>query len=117
MCLKPPAGKTNQVFKSALAKYSPKWVWKGLDKNSLLNSRAEKQQRVAIARALLNTPEIIIADEPTGNLDPQTNLEIMEVFQKLHQQGMSVLMATHDYNMIVKFPGKSCAVTKEPSMR
>ena len=65
-----------------------------------------EQQRVAIARALLNTPEIIIADEPTGNLDPQTSLEIMEVFQKLHQQGMSVLMATHDYNMIVKFPGK-----------
>ena len=65
-----------------------------------------QQQRVAIARALLNMPEIIIADEPTGNLDPQTSLEIMEVFQKLHQQGMTVLMATHDYNMIVKFPGK-----------
>ena len=65
-----------------------------------------EQQRVAIARALLNTPEIIIADEPTGNLDPQTSLEIMEVFRKLHQQGMTVLMATHDYNMIVKFPGK-----------
>jgi cell division transport system ATP-binding protein len=65
-----------------------------------------EQQRVAIARALLNTPEIIIADEPTGNLDPQTSLEIMGVFQKLHQQGMTVLMATHDYNMIVKFPGK-----------
>lgn len=65
-----------------------------------------EQQRVAIARALLNTPSIIIADEPTGNLDPQTSLEIMEVFRKLHQQGMTVLMATHDYNMIVKFPGK-----------
>ncbi len=65
-----------------------------------------EQQRVAIARALLNTPDIIIADEPTGNLDPQTSLEIMEVFRKLHQQGMTVLMATHDYNMIVKFPGK-----------
>lgn len=65
-----------------------------------------EQQRVAIARALLNTPEIIIADEPTGNLDPQTSLEVMEVFRKLHQQGMTVLMATHDYNMIVKFPGK-----------
>ena len=63
-------------------------------------------QRVAIARALLNMPEIIIADEPTGNLDPQTSLEVMEVFQKLHKEGMTVLMATHDYNMIVKFPGK-----------
>ena len=65
-----------------------------------------EQQRVAIARALLNMPEIIIADEPTGNLDPQTSLEVMEVFQKLHKEGMTVLMATHDYNMIVKFPGK-----------
>lgn len=65
-----------------------------------------EQQRVAIARALLNTPDIIIADEPTGNLDPQTSLEIMSVFQKLHQKGMTILMATHDYNMIVKFPGK-----------
>ncbi len=65
-----------------------------------------EQQRAAIARALLNTPEFIIADEPTGNLDPQTSLEIMEVFQELHQQGMTILMATHDYNMIVKFPGK-----------
>ena len=65
-----------------------------------------EQQRVGIARALLNTPTLIIADEPTGNLDPQTSMEIMGVFQQLHQQGMTVLMATHDYNMIVKFPGK-----------
>ena len=65
-----------------------------------------EQQRTAIARALLNTPELIIADEPTGNLDPQTSNEVMEVFKRLHRQGMSVFMATHDYNMIVKFPGK-----------
>lgn len=65
-----------------------------------------EQQRVAIARALLNEPELIIADEPTGNLDPQTSLEIMEVFRSLHQKGMTIIMATHDYNMIVKFPGK-----------
>ena len=65
-----------------------------------------EQQRTAIARALLNTPELIIADEPTGNLDPQTSNEVMEVFKRLHKQGMAVFMATHDYNMIVKFPGK-----------
>ena len=65
-----------------------------------------EQQRVAIARALLNHPELIIADEPTGNLDPETSQEIMQLFRKLHAEGMRVIMATHDYNMIMKFPGK-----------
>lgn len=65
-----------------------------------------EQQRVAIARALLNNPEIIIADEPTGNLDPQTSQEIMGLFKKLNKNGMTILMATHDYNMILKFPAK-----------
>jgi cell division transport system ATP-binding protein len=50
--------------------------------------------------------ELIIADEPTGNLDPETSQEIMQLFRKLHAEGMSVIMATHDYNMIMKFPGK-----------
>ena len=65
-----------------------------------------EQQRIAIARALLNNPKLIIADEPTGNLDPQTSLEIMKLFKSLHEKGMTLLMATHDYNMIVQFPGK-----------
>ena len=65
-----------------------------------------EQQRVAIARALLNYPELIIADEPTGNLDPETSQEIMQLFQKLHDGGIGIIMATHDYNMIIKFPGK-----------
>lgn len=65
-----------------------------------------EQQRVAIARALLNHPELIIADEPTGNIDPETSQEIMHLFRKLHTGGISIVMATHDYNMIVKFPGK-----------
>jgi cell division transport system ATP-binding protein len=65
-----------------------------------------EQQRVAIARSLLNHPELIIADEPTGNLDPETSQEIMQLFKELHTGGISIVMATHDYNMIVKFPGK-----------
>ncbi len=64
-----------------------------------------EQQRIAIARALLNDPEIILADEPTGNLDPETSKEIMQLFKQLHQKGMTIIMATHDYNMILKFPG------------
>ena len=55
-----------------------------------------EQQRVAIARALLNEPELIIADEPTGNLDPETSQEIMQLFRKLHSEGISVIMATQD---------------------
>ena len=66
-----------------------------------------EQQRIAIARSLLNHPELIIADEPTGNLDPETSQEIMLLFKELHKGGISIIMATHDYNMIIKFPGKT----------
>lgn len=66
-----------------------------------------EQQRVGIARALLNDPELILADEPTGNLDPQTSVEVMEVLQDLNKKGHNILMATHDYAMIMKFPGKT----------
>ena len=65
-----------------------------------------EQQRVAIARSLLNNPELIIADEPTGNLDPETSLEIIELFQRLNKIGTSIIIATHDYNLILKLKGK-----------
>ena len=66
-----------------------------------------EQQRIAIARALLNNPEIILADEPTGNLDPQTSVEVMEVLQEINKNGNTILMATHDYALLLKYPSKT----------
>jgi cell division transport system ATP-binding protein len=65
-----------------------------------------EQQRVVIARALLNHPEIILADEPTGNLDPKVSDDIMNLLIQISNSGTAILMATHDYRIIQKFPGK-----------
>lgn len=65
-----------------------------------------EQQRIVVARALLNNPEIILADEPTGNLDPETSEEIMLLLKQISLSGTAVLMATHDYNLIRSFPSR-----------
>ena len=66
-----------------------------------------EQQRISIARAILNNPNLILADEPTGNLDPATSKEIMNLLIDINNQGSTVLMATHDYDMISNFPKKT----------
>ena len=66
-----------------------------------------EQQRISIARAILNKPNLILADEPTGNLDPGTSKEIMNLLIKINNQGSTILMATHDYDMISNFPKRT----------
>lgn len=70
-----------------------------------------EQQSVAIARALLNSPSVILADEPTGNLDPETTNDIMKLLMKIRNNKTTILMATHNYNLILKYPSRviSCA--------
>ncbi len=65
-----------------------------------------EQQRVVIARALINEPQILIADEPTGNLDPEVSSGILKVFQQINRSGTAILMATHSYGLIKKFPNR-----------
>ncbi|MFL0205715.1 ATP-binding cassette domain-containing protein [Aquirufa sp. 2-AUSEE-184A6] len=65
-----------------------------------------EQQRICIARAILNNPVLLLADEPTGHLDPEVSLEIMQLFKELNQSGMAIIMASHDYNTMTKVPGQ-----------
>ena len=92
-----------------------KQIWDVLEKVGLIGKGSKmpheisggEQQRVTIARALLNQPEIILADEPTGNLDPETSAEIMKLFQDISKNGTSVLFATHDMLLYNKFPART----------
>ena len=65
-----------------------------------------EQQRIVIARAILNTPDIILADEPTGNLDPETSRQIVELLRNIRDKGSTVIMTTHNMQLLEEFPGK-----------
>jgi cell division transport system ATP-binding protein len=76
-----------------------------------------EQQRVCIARALINDPEIILADEPTGNLDPETSSEIVKLLHDISKAGTSVIIATHNHFLIEKFPGRVVQLDRGKVMR
>ncbi|MDC0592868.1 ATP-binding cassette domain-containing protein [Flavobacteriaceae bacterium] len=101
--------KINSRIKEVLQKVNLDYV---IDKYPFELSGGE-QQRVAISRALLNNPEIILADEPTGNLDPATSSEIMSLIKEINERGTTILIATHDYDIISKFPEKTIRIEKE----
>jgi cell division transport system ATP-binding protein len=76
----------------------------GKEKRSPISLSSGEQQRVGIARAVVNRPSILLADEPTGNLDPQLSGEIIKLFEQFHQVGVTVLVATHDLELIKPLP-------------
>lgn len=75
-----------------------------------------EQQRVCIARAIVNDPWVLLADEPTGNLDPGVSEEIIKLLVSLHHQGMTLLMATHDYQLVRSYPSRTFAFMKNTLM-
>ena len=75
-----------------------------------LNLSGGEQQRIAIARALVREPIVILADEPTGNLDPDTSLEILEYLKKINHNGIAVIIATHDYELARHYPSKTMQI-------
>lgn len=76
-----------------------------------------EKQRVAIARAVINRPEIIIADEPTGNLDPETSMEIMKIFTEINRRGTTLIMATHDKDIVNKLQKRVIELKKGSVIR
>jgi cell division transport system ATP-binding protein len=75
-------------------------------KNKMHQLSGGEKQRIAIARAIINEPKLIIADEPTGNLDPETSKEILDILYKISVRGTSVLIATHNYELVKKYKSR-----------
>ena len=99
--------KKSKAYIQDKIKYALKLVnLEGFENRSVDSLSGGQQQRIAIARALLNKPKIIIADEPTGNLDPETAASIVSLLQAASKEGTAVVMSTHNIHLIDLFPGK-----------
>lgn len=102
--MKATGWKDNAKMKNRLAEVLMQVGLGAVEKKMPHQLSGGEQQRVVIARALLNEPLILIADEPTGNLDPEVAQGIMKIFQQINKSGTAILMATHSYGLIKKFP-------------
>lgn len=104
--MKATGWKDNAKMKNRLAEVLMQVGLGSVEKKMPHQLSGGEQQRVVIARALVNEPLILIADEPTGNLDPQVASEILKLFQQINKSGTAILMATHSYGLIRKFPAR-----------
>ena len=104
--------KNKQAMKQRIDDVLEKVNLKHKDFNMPHQLSGGEQQRVVIARALLNNPDLILADEPTGNLDPETSEEIMQILFDIAASGRGVIMATHNYSLLKKFPSKTLKCEK-----
>jgi cell division transport system ATP-binding protein len=96
------AGYSHQDIKRRVRAVLDKFDLAGKEKSSTLSLSGGEQQRVGIARAVVNKPSVILADEPTGNLDPELATEIMHLFKQFKQVGVTVLIATHDLSQVIE---------------
>lgn len=111
--LKATGWKIEKAIENRINKVMERVGMKSKLKNMPHELSGGEQQRVVIARAILNDPDIILADEPTGNLDPETSDELMTILKEINEQGKTILMATHDYHILNRYPARTLVCAEQ----